>query len=551
MKPTAARRIGLYLLAIAAALSFSTCDDFFGTEDLKAIIKEDVATASAPSVAVTILPAEKTSMGAPSPIGAQSYKVGLEYTITTTVGDDYTFAGWVCSGAEGDYTFADATKATTEITINRVVEGLTLQPTFDRRPYVVTWTPYSGSTNNLINKTIVVTFNEAISDLSGQIGLDKLIQITTVKTAKITSETPTHIEDRFTASVEGSSLTIGLKSGEFLEIYSTVTVSLASAITDAAGNAMTNDFSWFFETGSGKDTSAPAITAYSVTGNGYVASPAVTFNIAAEDDLSDITQMRIIETPWSTGDASGSMPAGGTVYNSGDIDFLVEKPYTLQSRTTAPSENGWAKIQIQVADTSGNWSSLDTETTMNTLYVCLDTVAPSFSIGLSLSGGNEYSNTQSISIGYAASDSLSGIVGWQVSESSTPGSTWADSAPITYTFANAANETKTVYIFTIDRAGNVSIGSSDSIAFDNIEPTVTITAGPSATAAKSGTVVTYTLSIAGATTYSMDASDIQLNASGATGTVAVAGGDTATPTVTVTTGTGDGTLGITVKAGAA
>jgi hypothetical protein len=251
MIKVSAQRILILLLAAGAVLLISSCDDFFGTEDLKQAIREEVVAATAPEMSV-VLRAEKDSMGVPSPYGTQRFKIGVPYVITTTVGNDYVFYEWTHSGAEGDATFGDPRENTTTITINREVEGLQIIPVFDRRPYVVTWTPFSGSENKLINQEIIVTFNEAIDTGTVSLGPEGSVQITTVKTARIATDPKVSVEDDFSFLVNDSALLITLKNDCYHEIFSTITVTLTSEITDLAGNTMTDDFSWFFQTGSGK-----------------------------------------------------------------------------------------------------------------------------------------------------------------------------------------------------------------------------------------------------------------------------------------------------------
>src|SRR6056297_234686 len=127
----------LFLFILLVPLFFSSsCRDFFGTSDIKEEIKKEVEEANSPEVIVT-LQSENDSMGVPSPNGKQTYKVGLEYDITTTVGADYYFVQWTHSGNSGDVTFADPTQKSTTIIVNRDVDDLIISPTFSREPVVV------------------------------------------------------------------------------------------------------------------------------------------------------------------------------------------------------------------------------------------------------------------------------------------------------------------------------------------------------------------------------------------------------------------------------
>lgn len=249
MTRTTTARIGVAALSLAAALALASCDDFFGNEDLKELIKADVAAATAPSVSVTMAAADKTSMGTPSPIGAQSYKVGIANPITTTVGDDYTFLSWTCTGTpDVDYRFEDAASSATTVTIlNANPEtALSIKPTFDRRPYVTIWDPYSGATD-YTNKTITITFNEDIDPDSLTLAENGSVQITERSYTDLTDPAE-HIESQLDMDIDGSVVTITPRSaGDAYSTYNYISITLSTDIADVAGNTMANEFAWFWK----------------------------------------------------------------------------------------------------------------------------------------------------------------------------------------------------------------------------------------------------------------------------------------------------------------
>ena len=170
---------GALLLAfLASALLTWSCQDFFGTEDLREVIREDTLAATAPEIPV-VLRAESDNMGTPNPYGTQSMRVGLEYAVTTTVGKDYTFLRWTHSREEDDVTFANDEAISTTMVIHNEVEELRIEPTFDRRPHPVTWDPYSGNTGVVTNVTITVTFNEPLDQSSLRLAADGTVKVTT------------------------------------------------------------------------------------------------------------------------------------------------------------------------------------------------------------------------------------------------------------------------------------------------------------------------------------------------------------------------------------
>jgi len=111
-----------------------------------------------------------------------------------------------------------------------------------------------------------------------------------------------------------------------------------------------------------------------------------------------------------------------------------------------------------------------------------DTTAPSGSI--SINSGASYTNSTAVTLTLSATDAV-GVVGYYTStSSSTPtasASGW-NSVTSTTSYTGSASftlasgdETKTVYVWYKDAAGNVSSSSSDSITLDTTAPIVTIT----------------------------------------------------------------------------
>lgn len=212
-RPLALALAGLALLALAS------CDDFFGTEDLKAKIKSDVQAATAEAVMVT-LRAEKDSMGVPNPYGEQSFRVGVPQQITTTIGADYTFLKWTHTGAEGDVVFEDASKATTKATVMVVKTGLQIVPMFTRRPYPISWDPYSGRDKIITNKVITITFNKPVTLAATDLAENGLIQVTTWSYKNNTA--PIHIETSLELTVGGNTVSISPKGTFKYDVFHSV-----------------------------------------------------------------------------------------------------------------------------------------------------------------------------------------------------------------------------------------------------------------------------------------------------------------------------------------
>jgi len=470
------------------------CKDFFGTEDLKETIREDAQIATAAEVQV-VLRAERDTMGTPSPYGTQTVKVGVPYEITTTVGQNYSFLQWTHSGEDGVVEFADATAISTTMTVTQEVSDLLISPTFDRRPYPVTWDPYSGNTGVYTNKTITLTFNEAVDDTTVALGEGASVEVSTWSQTggAEAAANPEHIEDTLTMSVDGSVVTLAPIPGQWFSPYHAVLVELRETIADAGGNTMAEPFSWFFYTGAGRDSAAPVLTRFAILRNdaevfdseaiaAYTNDTEVQIIVSAQDE-DQVPYLKIIET-FDGGDPIETE----LTYSTDPI------PYTM-NRTT----DGDSTIQVQVADTFKNWSTADVTLSDdpdvdvgNTKTVTLDTAAPTVS-GFSV-GSAEYTNTRNVSVTPGTANGTgTDLVGWKLSASSATPSSWESSAPTTMTLSTG-DGTKTVYLHVRDAAGNTGY-VTDTIVLDSVNPsagTVVLDGGTSLT-----TDTSITLSLSG------------------------------------------------------
>jgi len=492
-RPVNFEKLLVALLALSLAF-LGGCDNFMtSTEDFKAKLKEEVEVANAESVTVTVR-AANDNIGLTSPLGATTVKIGVPFNILTTVNSDYTFVRWSQTGGEGtEVTFADATKMETTATISSAVTGISIVPLFDRRPYVVTWTPYSGTTGVITNKNIILTFNEPITDMAEQLGIDKFIQVTTIYTSDLGSSVEaTHIEDHFTVTTTGNSLVLALKSPYLHEIFSTISVTLTTGVTDIAGNNMVEDFSWFFATGSGSDTEPPRLTGFKTSTDvaidasdyTYARSTSISLKITALDELQDTSQLEITETPWTTNAKTGSLQSGGATLASGYVPFTTPFSYVLKSLTSGSLVDGWKRIQIKVGDPSNNYSSLTLEDSTNTMYVCLDRIAPTVIVGAPSVAGNAgyVRNGQTLTIPFAMTEAVSGLNGAPVVKIGGQTATVTGTYPnfsASYDFAGTTvTQGLIAYsIDAVDNAGNVMVQKTGStgILYDRDNPTVGLT----------------------------------------------------------------------------
>ncbi len=461
-----------FIFAITSIVFILACSNFMEDDEgfVKSIEKE-VTEANAPEVTVHIR-AENDSMGVTSPLGSFTTKKGIPFDITTTVTNKYSFLNWSqIGGSGGEVIFKDAASISTKATVNTTATGISIVPVFDLKPYVSVYLPYSGSQNILINRDITVTFNEEINPSTVILGETASVRITTVKTAKIASLTPVHVESDFEAAIDGRALTLSLKSGKYHEKYSNISILLTSDIRDSKGNTMADDFSWFFQTGSGRDEEPPWISSFIV--NNYDVSPAyakeLILNLAVDDNggENEVTQMEILKTAWTTKDSSGSIREGSEV-STGAIDYDPQYNLSLSGMS-----DGWYRIRVNVADTSDNWSTTDPEdvtpevnnSELNTKYVYLDRIVPYIS-SFSINNNDQYTNSTAVNIDIGSITDVSGISRYSLSDSNIPIWVIGSTPPSTYSIPSGDGN-KTVYLSLEDNAGN-TVTISDSIELDSV-----------------------------------------------------------------------------------
>ena len=452
----------LLAVLILAPLLLATCQDFFGTSDLKQQIKDDVIDATAPTINVYIA---SSSMGTLSPVGPQTWKVGTTNTITATPGSSYGFIGW--SADAGDVTFADANSETTTVTVNAAYSGtITITPEFDSRPRVKSTKPANGNAGVQLNKAITIRFSEDID--SASLVLGDTIQVTTVSSQVAVGTDEVAIDDYFNApEVLGPVVTLSLKDSVYFSKLYDVYVRLSTGIQDLQAQTMAEDYEFYFTTGDGLDDTAPAINTFTVTnavGTTSIASSNMVYtngtslvlNVSAVDSQDTyVSMMQVIETPC---DSSGNAP--GDAVSHDVVTFNSSLPFTLSS-----SSDGYTKIQIKVADSTPNWSDISGDV-YDTKLVLLDTVRPTTP---SVAGddspyeptaGDYWCGSSGVTFTLSSTESDSGLAGY------TTDSAGLSPAPdLTPTLTSSAT------LYAVDKAGNVSsAGAAVTVHQDTTPP---------------------------------------------------------------------------------
>ena len=154
---TRATRSSMILFAAAfSALALISCSDFFGNEDLRDSIREEVDIANAPQVTLTVT-ADPASGGSLSILGVATRKVGENFSITAIPFGGYTFAGWTAAGG-GDVVFTDPSLPTTTARVGTEAADIVITANFSARPDVSDFQP--TGTGVLLNQIIYAQFSK-------------------------------------------------------------------------------------------------------------------------------------------------------------------------------------------------------------------------------------------------------------------------------------------------------------------------------------------------------------------------------------------------------
>ncbi|HRW25314.1 MAG TPA: hypothetical protein P5298_12960, partial [Spirochaetia bacterium] len=507
MKPTRplASRLGLALAAAAAVMSLSTCDDFFGTEDLKEQIQEDVALANAESVSFTIN-AAPSSGGTLSMSGVQTKKVGENFSITATVFDNYVFGGWTSSGG-GEVTFAypnEADETTTVAKIGAASDDVVITANFVARPYVKTVTPSEGNTV-VKNQPIIANFSKAMDpdsfSLPGRVTVTyDGINPTTANPRTIYASGSS--SSYFTIGITSTRLTL-TPTGSFMPANSTITVLISSDVTDADGTTMAESKEWYFYTNNDTDTSAPEIDGITIrngnssaavartftSGDTYhaVKSRSVTVEIAAHtiSASSTVQSMVLIESGYS---------GGVSTSRTTELGYTDSYAYTL-----ATTDDGPKALTYYVKSSTG------IESAHESINLYLDSAPPTLSFGTITSNNTTnpaYARESSVvSLAFTAADaSGSGIYSTTASVAGQDASVSGSTA--TLTVAAGTTDGLVSYSMTVtDYAGNSvtgSAGATGSVTVDRTPPTVNVASAGNKTVGRNGETISFTATFADA-----------------------------------------------------
>ncbi len=261
-------------------------------------------------------------------------------------------------------------------------------------------------------------------------------------------------------------------TGAEIRLKSSVSIDVSSANGQVKGNG------YIFTVSSDE---SPEVTTGSATN---VTSTAAALN-------GTVNASGLSTTAWfEYGDTSGSYAGSSATQSiSGSDDTTVS--FNVSGLSEAKTYYYRLVAQNSVGTTYGSEMSFDTS----------DATAPTCSI--TINNGATYTNAASVTLSLSATDNV-GVAGYYLSPNATaPSAADAEWTSITSTASYSANvaytlssgdDSKTVYVWFKDAAGNVSNTASDAVTLDMTAPMTTIT---SPTSSSTYTVTNGTISLGG------------------------------------------------------
>ena len=533
-------------------LLLTACPNFMQGNEVKDVIKAEVAEANAPEVTVRVQPLS-SEMGSTTPSGPTTVKVGIPFDVEMSANPEYAFIGW--DSPSEIITFDNYAASETTVVASQIQEDILVVANYDSRPKVITHEPFSQD-GVLMNQKVTIVFSEDVDPET--LNFDN---VSVVAKRRNTTDETTDMSARLKDPVvSGSNVELQFEGSNTYDAQNQVVISLSKAITDLDGHEMAEDFSWSFITGSSTDLSIPAINNYylifDVDEDGVKDDPddithdnpttliitkynSMRIEVDASDDVS-VETIRISE--------SAMNDAGDTVLSTADdlwqSDYFgTDYEYTYDLRT---SGDGRKRLRITVLDPPQQ------ESNYKDIEIALDTTAPSVS-GLVLNGGNQYIDSHidvpiSVTVtdpGYSSGVGA-GMGGYAVTTTDTEPGSWttATSPPSQITLPSSAQGPQTIFFHAKDSLGNWN-GSfmQATITIDSDEPSI------SAVTINSGNTYSTTQNVDYSFTYEDNGSGIaqyQVKAvnQGATGVTPDAGGWTVLGTPLIGSDTVSGSVNV-------
>ena len=501
------------IFGISLVALLVSCSNMLTGNDIKTRIGADVAAANAESVTVTIQVDPTNPGGTISLSGQVTEKVGVPFSLSTSVLAAYAFKNWTVSGT-GQVVFSAASSATTTVTISAAASDIVIQANFHNRPAVSIMDPTTGAVGINVNKKINFEFSQVMN--ASTITLGAITVYEKSQTSDWSVQTTTYFSG-ISAASNGMDFSLVYVTGKTLQMNYNYKIVLANTVADANGITMENNYTTVFTTGTGADTTPPGVNKF------YVSADSST--LPGTDQSQAFIKASSSGKIWLYVEAADTDNSG----NAGTVSTIdlgesygstaISAVQTYQANVflyTIQLVEGIHTLSVVATDGASNTTLAANRKTVSVTY---DTTAPgtptiASSSNSYLGGGTYYHKTGGAVFTPASSDTLSGLAGFSASSSGTsPAST------VTLT----GNGT----IYAVDRAGNVSGGLSLVVTQDNTPPATPTISASTSPYVNGGTYFYKT----GGVTFTLASSD---GGSGLAGYSASSSGASPTSTLTLT-----------------
>jgi len=339
-------RTGLLMAALLGPLGLSGCGSGGGDETNATSAQDPAVTAAwrgnrdriAPSVpadvAATVVSSAQINLAwsaSSDNRGVAGYRIRRNGTLLTTVGKDTTT--YEDTGLTASTAFSYTVRAFDEagnVSAQSQMAGATTLAADSTPPMVSATSPANDAINIAVNSAITVTFSEVM--LTSTLSTD---------TFKLATRGGLPISG--TVNVSGNTATFTPSAD--LPASTQFTATITNGVTDSAGNALPDNFTWNFTTGATPDTTPPTVSATSPVN----AATSVALNTSVSATFSEaMTNATLTSASFRLATTSGDVAVSGTVNVSGNTETFTP------SANLAGSTQYTATITTAAEDAAGN-----------------------------------------------------------------------------------------------------------------------------------------------------------------------------------------------------
>jgi methionine-rich copper-binding protein CopC len=237
-------------------------------------------------------------------------------------------------------------------------------------PTVTSTNPASAAIGVAINRKITATFSEALDPAT-----------ITAASFTVTGPGATSVAGTVTYAAVGATATFAPASQ--LALNTTFTATLATGITDLAGNALASDFVWSFTTGATADATAPTVTST----NPASAAIGVAINSKIAATFSEALDPATITAASFTVTGPGATSVAGTITYAAvgtTATFAPASQLALNTTFTATLTTGITDLAGNALASDFVWSFTTGATTDTTAPTVTSTNPASAAIGVAI-----------------------------------------------------------------------------------------------------------------------------------------------------------------------